>query len=101
MQEKRKLLETAAQLKSKKHGRLTEREVRIGNQAGGLAESLGHTQYTHAHRHTNVGTCPDPGTYILHTQTQGDADIGTDTGTGKYLYPAFIQTHIHTSFTHT
>jgi hypothetical protein len=59
MQEKRKLLKTPAQLKSKSYGELTEREVRLGNDAEGLAESLGHTQYTHAHRHTNIGPCTD------------------------------------------
>lgn len=32
--------------------------------------------------------------------TQGDADIGTVRGTGKYIYPTYIQAHIHTTHTH-
>lgn len=97
---KEEAAQDTAQLKSKNYGELTEREVRIGNHAGGLAESPSHTRCTHAHRHTNIGPSTDTGIYTLHTQTQGDVDIGTGIGTGKYLYSTYIQTDTPPSHTH-
>lgn len=94
MQGKRKLLKTPAQLKSKNYGELTEREVRIGNHAGGLAESVGHTQYTRVqthkyrsmHRHSHI--------YPTHSDTRRCRQVQTQAQENTYAQHTNIHTHL-------